>query len=256
VRELLAAGAPLRCVDALERNALHFACAQGDARSVAALLAADAVNALVDARDSGGNSPLMFAARNGHEGAVRLLLARGARVGLQSANGFTAMHEAAFDGHAGVVALLCATRAAAAVVAMQVEGGFLPLTLAIANGGGGEALVATLLAADAAGVTLNVRDSSDVTPLMLATSENCEGAVRALLARGACQELQGLQGLTALHLAVHGGRTGIVELLCAAPGAAAAIATRDDSGHTPLAHAIEGGHAGCEAVLRAHGATE
>ena len=75
--------------------------------------------------------------------------------------------------------------------------------------------------------------------------------MRALLARGARQELQDNCGETALHRAAKGGLAGIVGLLCAAPGAAAALALRDFSGKTPLEHAEAGGKEACAALLRA-----
>jgi len=91
------------------------------------------------------------------------------------------------------------------------------------------------------------------TPLSLACWMGHEGVVRLLLARGARQELQPING-TALHWAVLGNRPSIITLLSAAPGFAAALA-RKSAGSTPLAIAINCGHAACEAALRAHGAT-
>ena len=91
---------------------------------------------------------------------------------------------------------------------------------------------------------------------MIASDGGHEGVVRLLLARGARQELQGSDGVTALHVAVNSDRPSIVELLCAAPGAAAALALRDSAGQTPLAMAVELDYADCAAALRAHGAPE
>jgi len=92
------------------------------------------------------------------------------------------------------------------------------------------------------------------TPLSMACWCGHEGVVRLLLARGARQELQPSSD-SALYNAIVDNRPTIVTLLSAAPGFAAALALRDDDGHTPLALAIHGGHAACEAILRAHGAT-
>ena len=80
--------------------------------------------------------------------------------------------------------------------------------------------------------------------------------MRALLARGARQDLRDINGWTALRCAVITSSAGIVALLCAAPGASAAFALRDGNGKTPLALAIRIGSAECVAVLRAHGAPE
>jgi hypothetical protein len=94
---------------------------------------------------------------------------------------------------------------------------------------------------------------------MRASRYGHEAVVRVLLARGAKQELQSNIGFTALHYAVDGDRPAVVALLCAAPGAAAALALKTSAGlgsRKPLALAIHQGRAACEAVLRAHGAPE
>jgi len=59
--------------------------------------------------------------------------------------------------------------------------------------------------------------------------------------------------MTALHTAAFYGHAGIVELLCAAPGAAAALALKDIISRTPLTCATDYGHYGIAAVMRAHG---
>ena len=94
---------------------------------------------------------------------------------------------------------------------------------------------------------------------MCASRSGRESVVRLLLSRGAKQELQEVDGFTALHFAVDGDRPAVIALLCAAPGAAAALALKTSAEfgrRTPLALAIHNGRAACEAVLRAHGAPE
>jgi hypothetical protein len=108
------------------------------------------------------------------------------------------------------------------------------------------------------GATIDLRDKSGWTALLLASIKGHESVARLLLSHGAKQELQN-NGYTALHWAVEGDRPGVVALLCAGPGAAATLALKTDdvNGHfTPLALAIYRGRAACEAVLRAHGAPE
>ena len=133
VRELLAAGAPLRCVDSRNsRTALLWASIPGDARVVAALLEADAAGETVDARDCVGNTALIWSSDRGHTGTVRLLLARGARQELQSdRSGNTALHKAAECGFASVVELLCAAPGAAAALALRDKNGRTPLARAV-----------------------------------------------------------------------------------------------------------------------------
>ena len=77
--------------------------------------------------------------------------------------------------------------------------------------------------------------------------------MRLLLARGARQEPQSNYGRTALHAAIMNNHCGVVALLCAAPGAAAALALKRN-GETPLCFAIARGNATCEAVLRENNA--
>ena len=76
------------------------------------------------------------------------------------------------------------------------------------------------------------------TPLILASAYGHEGVARLLLARGAWQELQDSLGRTALHVAVMRNRPSIVELLCAAPDADAALALQDREGCTALHRAV------------------
>ena len=86
---------------------------------VAALLEADVAGVTVNAQNKQGSSALTSASYRGYEGAVRLLLARGARQGLQDADGSTAMHCAAYRGHTSVARLLCAAPGATAALALQ-----------------------------------------------------------------------------------------------------------------------------------------
>ena len=109
------------------------------------------------------------------------------------------------------------------------------------------------------GAKINFRGAGDITPLTRASFCGHEAIVRLLLSRGAKQELQSFNGGTALHYAVDGDQPGVITLLCAAPGAAAALALRINTitgTCTPLTYAIHRGHAACEAALRAAGAPE
>ena len=106
------------------------------------------------------------------------------------------------------------------------------------------------------GPTVGLFSRSGAEPLMNASFRGHEAVVRLLLARGADLRRQNVRGFTALHAAVSGNRPGVAELLCACPGAAAALALTNMHGRTPLQVAVLFGRAACEAVLRAHGATE
>ena len=123
---------------------------------------------------------------------------------------------------------------------------------------GHEQVIETLLDGkfEGKGAAIEQRGPSGVTPLICVSIRGNEGSVRVLLARGARQVLQRSCGSTALHNAARYGHAGVAALLCAAPGAAVALAlkTNGKDGETPLAIAIKNHHAATEAVLRAHGA--
>jgi hypothetical protein len=141
---------------------------------------------------------------------------------------------------------------------LVVEYGYSALTFASEQGH--EHVVKALLDGKYEGRGANVNLDRNDTPLMRASLYGHEAVVRLLLSRGAKQELQDNGNDTALHWAVYGDNPVIVALLCAAPGAAAALAMRQNNGQnngrTPLSYAIHRGRAACEAVLRAHGAPE
>ena len=169
VRELLAAGAPLGCVDIWRWTALHHASWQGSTQVVAALLEADAAGATVDAQTRYGSTALVLASRKGHEGAVRLLLARGARQELQGEDRLTALHCASQDCYVGIVEQLCAAPGAAAALVLCDTDGDTPLICAAMHGGGSKRLVSALLSADAAGTTIDVQNNFGETALFWAS---------------------------------------------------------------------------------------
>jgi ankyrin repeat protein len=76
----------------------------GDVSKVERFLGQDP--GLLDARDGGGRTPLLFASAGGHVGVVRLLVDRGAALDERDAHGWTALWYASCDGRNPVVRLL------------------------------------------------------------------------------------------------------------------------------------------------------
>ncbi|WP_205599869.1 ankyrin repeat domain-containing protein, partial [Arhodomonas sp. KWT] len=104
VTRLLEAGADLHARDELGYTALHAAAISGRPE-VAGLLLARGV--AVDVRETeAGRTPLMWAAREGHTGVVRVLLDAGASVNLRDHDGRTALDHAGDNARRDVVELL------------------------------------------------------------------------------------------------------------------------------------------------------
>jgi len=123
-------------------SGLHCASFFGIVELVASLASAQGCE--INARDGAGCTPLLWAAKNGHDGAVRLLLER-KDVGPNRSNnqGSTPLSRAADNGHEGVVKLLL----------------------------------------ERADTNPNSADSQDSTPLLWAALSGHEGVVNLLLGR-------------------------------------------------------------------------
>lgn len=154
VAQLLAAGADPEAKGIVRATALHIAAERGHVGVLQALLqhikarfSSQAAAALVDAGDFGGWSPLIAAARTGHQDCVVQLLSAGADPCVTDSLGRTALHTAAESGHLGLVQVL-----------LQHQ--------------------------STTGTMLN-RDSRIGTPLMLAAAAGKLDVVKALITAGA-----------------------------------------------------------------------
>ncbi|KAF4119675.1 Ankyrin repeat [Geosmithia morbida] len=224
--------------------------------------------------NSHGQTPLWWAAKNGHEPVVKLLL-NADRMDVNAKDseyGRSPLWWAVSNGHDGVVGLLM-DREEVDVNAPDREYGRAPLAWAARSGSYG--VVKLLLGRD--GINVNTRDSlysdtplswaarnghEDVVQLMLDhpdTDVNCEeteyeqtplswaarnahgGVVRILLANSKVNlNHQDKAGATPLIWAARAGYTGIVKLLLAQDGIQLDI--EDDYGQTALDWALGGGH--------------
>ena len=145
----------------------------------------DAVNALIDKgyldfQDSYRRTPLSWAAENGHEVVVKLLLEKGAELETKDEEcDWTPLSWAAENGHEAAVKLL--VEKSAELETKDEEYGRTPLSWAAENG---HEVVVKLLVEK--GAELETKDKNyDRTPLSLAAENGREAVVKLLLKKGA-----------------------------------------------------------------------
>eukprot|EP00051_Salpingoeca_urceolata_P011518 m.142867 g.142867 ORF g.142867 m.142867 type:complete len:1142 (-) comp17149_c0_seq5:93-3518(-) len=86
-------------------NLIHFAATGGNS-SILQHILHRAPEIMLAAPDMDGSPPLFYAARNGHDAFISMLLAYGAPVNCRDKIGISALHTAAAEGHASTVQLL------------------------------------------------------------------------------------------------------------------------------------------------------
>lgn len=185
----------------LYKTALCCAIKCGDEAIIQMLLAAKAD---VNKRSTDGATPLMAAAKLGHEGVVRLFIENGkCGYDMRDANGCTALFYAASGGYEGIVRRLLETWK----------------------------------------VDANIGDFHCRLPLSYAAEKGYEGIVKLLLETGKAKTYYGRTvavGGTPLACAVKGGYVGIVKMLMDTGESVMHIP--DQEGHTALSLAEEGGN--------------
>ncbi|GFF70323.1 ankyrin-1 [Aspergillus lentulus] len=191
---------------------------------------------LVQIEIASDQTPLSFAAENGSEAVVKLLLEAGANMESEDNYNQTPLYLAALHGREAVVKLLLEAGAN-----MESKNTYdrTPLYQAALNGH--EAVVKLLLEA---GASLESKDINQHTPLILAAKRGREAAVKLLLQAGTNLEAKDTLGRTPLSYAACNGHKAVVKLLL---GAGANPESKDVTKQTPLLLAAESGH---EAVVR------
>ncbi|XP_062329152.1 ankyrin repeat and protein kinase domain-containing protein 1 [Osmerus eperlanus] len=199
----------------------------------------------VNLGDSEDWTPLHFAAQNGDDRDVRLLLDKGARPGSKEQTGWTPLHLAIQNGHESVVRLLLSRLDSAS----EGEGpqGRTPLHLASAYG---HVSIAKLLLSQ--GADPNAVDQSQSTSLHLAAEAGHFRVARLLIKEGSEVNLKDRRHYTPLHVSALKGHAGICRQLLAQ---GAMPDARTLQGWTPMHLAALKGHGACLLLLESHQAS-
>uniref|UniRef100_A0A0G4HMM1 Uncharacterized protein n=1 Tax=Chromera velia CCMP2878 TaxID=1169474 RepID=A0A0G4HMM1_9ALVE len=216
VNTLLHFGAHPNVRDTIGETALMRASSRGFTEVVAALLSVQTVRrrpVTVDVNAAGalgGETALLYAAKNGSVLAVRLLLLVNAQVNLRDNYGWTALMEAALHNHLDVLNILIDARAD--VNAADSEGRSAALHLASEKGL--TRVVETLLKADAK-VDLENRDGW--TTLMYTSKNGKAEVVKLLVDAHANVNTRSRDGWSSLRFAESNGHSEIVKTLVRSP---------------------------------------
>jgi len=227
--------------DFLGGGPLAWAARNGHEEVVKILLGREEVSP--DKPDNDGRTPLLYAARDGHEGVVKILLAREeVNPDKPDNEGRTPLLYAAWRGHEGVVKILLA-REEVNPDKPDNEG---RTPLSDAARGGHEGVVKILLAREEVNPDKPCNDGG--TPLSDAAWLGHAGVVKILLGREEVNpDKPDNLGRTPLLYAARGGHEGVVKILLAREEVNPD--KPDNYGRTPLSYAARCGHEGVVKIL-------
>ena len=197
--------------------------------------------------DNQGLTPLAHAAKAGHQDLVELLLQRG-NVHSDSSHkyGRTPLSYAAQSGHEGIVKILL-ERGDVISDSSDIYG---RTPLSYAAGSGHEGVVKILL--EQGDVNSDSSDGNGRTPLSYAAQSGPEGIVKILLEQGDVNsDSSDKYGRTPLSYAAQSGSEGIVKILLGRGDVNSD--SSDGYGRTPLSYAAQSGYEGIVKILLERG---
>ncbi|KAF4438156.1 ankyrin repeat protein [Fusarium austroafricanum] len=197
----------------------------------------------VDLDDSYGQTPLSWAAQNGHEAVVQLLLEKGANIEAKDWDGCTPLLHAVDSGHETVVKVLLKNKAD---IETEDESGVTPLIGAVSRGH--EAIVQLLLDN---GADIQFKNIVGRTALFYAADVGHGGIVQLLTTCKDSLDVKDRDGRTPLSYAVESGQVAAVQVLLKK---GADIKVKDGNGKTALSYAEESDHRAILKLLLEKGA--
>jgi len=221
---------------------LAWAARNGHEEAVKVLLGQEEVNP--DKPDNDGRTPLLYAARDGHEEVVKILLER-EEVNPDKPNnkGRTPLSAAALSGHEGVVKILLVQEG----VNPDKPDSWGQTALSDAARNGHEGVVKILLGREE--VNPDKPDNEGQTPLSFAAQNGHEGVVKILLEREEVSpDKPDNEGRTPLSFAAQYGHEGVVKILLEREEVSPD--KPDNNGQTPLWYAARRGHERVVALLQ------
>ncbi|XP_065884108.1 ankyrin repeat, PH and SEC7 domain containing protein secG-like [Dysidea avara] len=194
---------------------IHYMASTGDQKKLAQLISElnpdgddqARVRGSIDVRDSEGRTPLMHAIHNEHFTCVKMLIDAGADIDIVSNDGSTPLHHVSYNGSYEMLALLLSLGADGMI---PDNNGRYPLHWVTNNS---DPRCTQLLLDKVAGLDVNVRDSSLMTPLMWAAFHARPEHIQVLKQNGADTTLADIDGMCAIHWAIHKHETGTLKEL-------------------------------------------
>ena len=199
-----------------------------------------ALGANVKAVDKINMTPLHLAAANGHCEIITKLLSKGANAKAIDVDGWTAMDWAASGDHPDAIRTFVAGK-----VSADVHGADGKTALHHAAVFGHPAAIRALIKG---GADVNRSDKYKVAPLHMAVEENRFVSVETLLENGANPNVKDRSGMTPLHYAArtplhyYAPNIGHVDIIEQLIGAGADLEQTDKNGRTPLYYSQRRGH--------------
>ncbi|TGJ72390.1 hypothetical protein EYR41_004289 [Orbilia oligospora] len=220
---------------------LHVAAYCGLTLIMKVMLAGNGVD--LELADNTGRTAVLFAAKEGYEDIVRVLIESGANPEAKDHSGEAAILLAVRGGHESIVRILIGIG-----VNLEVKNHYDETPLFIAAQKGYEGIFHLLMESK---TNIKTRDRKRRTILMAAAKGGCEDVVELLIKIGASVEDKDEDGKTALMAAAEGGCENVVELLIES---GASVDDNDKDGETALWKALDSDEWGVLRMLIDRGA--